>query len=79
MVATTDTTGKFRLTRVGSTVTSYYYSSAGSGSWVPVHTGTGITTTPWSLVFYTGYALGGDMTDMSVTYSSLTITSSSAP
>jgi hypothetical protein len=79
MVATTDTTGKFRLTRVGSTVTSYYYSSAGSGSWVAVHTGTGITTTPWSLVFYTGYALGADMTDMSVTYSSLMITSSSAP
>ena len=40
MVATTDTTGKFRLTRVGLAVTSYYYSSAGSGSWVAVHTAT---------------------------------------
>ena len=78
MVATTDTTGKFRLTRVGSTVTSYY-SSAGNGSWVAVHTATGITTTPWGLVFYTGYALGTDRTDMNVTFSSLTITSGSAP
>jgi hypothetical protein len=79
MVATTDTTGKFRLTRVGSTVTSYYDSSAGNGSWVAVHTATGITTTPWGLVFYTGYALGTDRTDMNVTFSSLTITSGSAP
>ena len=36
VVATTDSSGKLRLVRVGETITGYYFSS---GAWVPIHTG----------------------------------------
>ena len=80
-VTTTDTTGTFRLTRTGATVTSYYLSGAdgGSGSWVAVTSATGMTTTPWTLAIYTGYDVGGDATDMNVAYTSLEIASAGAP
>lgn len=85
--ATTAVTGALRVARVGSTVTSYTWvpadagadgGDAGGGSWSVFDTGTGMTTTPWTMVFYTGmYA--GDGTNQTVKLSNLVITSSSTP
>lgn len=78
--STADTTGKLRLTRTGSTVTSYYFSPADGGSWVQVLSVPAMTTTPWSLTLYTGDDAGTADTDLqTVTFSSLTVTSATTP
>ena len=81
-IATTDTTGTMRLTRTGTTVTSYFFTpdDAGGGSWTQVMTDT-LTTTPWALEFYTGYNPpgSGDTQNQSVSFSNLVITSANTP
>ena len=86
-----DRTGTFRFTRVGTTVTAYYFASADAGVadagedagggalWVPIRSATTVST-PWGLEFYTGYsANGGDPAPQTVHFSNLRIISSSSP
>lgn len=78
-VATTDATPRLRLTRSGSTVTSYY-SDDGGGSWQPDVSESGATTTPWSLIIYTGKTqASADTASQSVSFSNLSIVSASRP
>ena len=57
LLATSDTTGRLRITRTGTTVTSYYWkvgaTDAGTGQWVLVKTAT-LTSTPWVVLLYAG-------------------------
>jgi hypothetical protein len=80
MIPTTDATGAMRLTRAGGTVKSYYRTAANGGTWTSFVTASGMTTTPWTLVFYTGYdASGGDRTSQSVSFRALQVSSASTP
>jgi len=76
-VPTTDVTGRFRLTRAGTTVKSYYWKTgAPAGQWVLVNTAT-LTNTPWVLVLYEGdnsAANKGPTAPYSVTFSNLLVT-----
>ena len=76
-VPTTDVTGRFRLTRTGTTVKSYYWKTgAPAGQWVLVNTAT-LTNTPWVLVLYEGdnsAANKGPTAPYSVTFSNLLVT-----
>ena len=76
-VPTTDVTGRFRLTRAGTTVKSYYWKTgAPDGQWVLVNTAT-LTNTPWVLVLYEGdnsAANKGPTAPYSVTFSNLLVT-----
>jgi hypothetical protein len=83
--STTDINGTMRVTRVGSTVTSYTkvngdagVGDAGPGGWSSFATNTGMTTTPWTIVFYMG-VYNGDGTAASATFSNLSIKSASTP
>jgi hypothetical protein len=80
-VATTDVTGRLRLTRAGTTVKSYYWKTGTpSGQWVLVNTAT-LTSTPWTLVLYEGdnsAANKGPKAPYSVTFSNLLVTSPGA-
>jgi hypothetical protein len=80
--ATTDASGTFRVTRSGSTVTSYTWAGVDAGAdgsgWSAFDMGTGMTTVPWSIEFYTG-VYNGDTTTQKVTFSNLVITSASTP
>jgi hypothetical protein len=83
--STTDVTGTMRVTRVGSTVTSYTkvngdggVADAGANGWSSFVTSASVTTTPWTMVFYTG-VYNGDGTVGSVTLSNLHIKSASTP
>ena len=79
-VATTDVTGRFRLTRAGTTVKSYYWKTgAPDGQWVLVNTAT-LTNTPWVLVLYEGdnSAANRGPAPYSVTFSNLLVTFPSA-
>jgi hypothetical protein len=77
LVPTTDVTGRFRLTRTGTTVKSYYWKTgAPDGQWVLVNTAT-LTNTPWVLVLYEGdnsAANKGPTAPYSVTFSNLLVT-----
>src|SRR5205823_4026178 len=78
--ATTDTSGTLRLTRSGSTVNSYTWVGAdadGSG-WSVLATGTGVTTTPWTIELYTGVYIE-DSTTQKVNFTHLVVTSASTP
>jgi hypothetical protein len=76
-VPTTDVTGRFRLTRAGTTVKSYYWKTgAPAGQWVLVNTAT-LTNTPWVLVLYEGDnspANKGPTAPYSITFSNLLVT-----
>jgi hypothetical protein len=76
-VATTDVTGRLRLTRAGTTVKSYYWKTgAPDGQWVLVNTAT-LSSTPWTLVLYEGdnsAANKGPTAPYSVTFSNLLVT-----
>jgi hypothetical protein len=75
-VPTTDVTGRFRLTRAGTTVKSYYWKTgAPAGQWVLVNTAT-LTNTPWVLVLYEGdnSAANKGPAPYSVTFSNLLVT-----
>jgi hypothetical protein len=75
-VPTTDVTGRFRLTRAGTTVKSYYWKTgAPDGQWVLVNTAT-LTNTPWVLVLYEGdnSAANRGPAPYSVTFSNLLVT-----
>jgi hypothetical protein len=76
-VPTTDVTGRFRLTRAGTTVKSYYWKTGTpDGQWVLVNTAT-LTNTPWVLVLYEGdnsAANKGPTAPYSVTFSNLLVT-----
>ena len=77
-VPTTDVTGRFRLTRAGTTVKSYYWKTgAPDGQWVLVNTAT-LTNTPWVLVLYEGdnSAANKGPAPYSVTFSNLLISGS---
>jgi hypothetical protein len=83
--STTDVTGTLRVTRVGSTVTSYtrVAGDAGTGDggtadWSTFVTGTGLTTIPWTMVFYTGVN-NSDGNAQTVKLSNLVIKSASTP
>jgi hypothetical protein len=83
--STFDVTGTMRVTRVGSTVTSYTkvngdggVADAGANGWSSFVTGASVTTSPWSIVFYTG-VYNGDGNVGSVTLSNLRIKSASTP
>jgi hypothetical protein len=77
LVPTTDVTGRFRLTRTGTTVKSYYWKAGNpDGQWVLVNTAT-LTGTPWGLVLYEGDnspANAGPTAPYSVTFSNLLVT-----
>jgi len=80
LVPTTDVTGRFRLTRAGTTVKSYYWKTgAPDGQWVLVNTAT-LTNTPWVLVLYEGdnSAANRGPAPYSVTFSNLLVTFPSA-
>jgi hypothetical protein len=76
-VPTTDVTGRLRLTRVGTTVKSYYWKpGVPAGQWVLVNTAT-LTNTPWVLVLYEGdnsAANKGPTAPYSVTFTNLLVT-----
>ena len=50
---TTDTRGKLRITRIGSTVTAYYLSGS---TWQPLVTASGASTAPSTGVYLAQYA-----------------------
>jgi hypothetical protein len=79
-VPTTAVSAVMRVTRSGSTVTSYHWTAGGDGggAWTADFTATGMTTTPWALTLYTGDNTG-DATSQSVSFSNLVIVSASAP
>jgi hypothetical protein len=86
--STTDVTGTMRITRVGSTVTSYTKingdagaGDAGADGWSTFVTGGGVTTTPWTIVFYTGLYASDQRPEnaASVALSNLVIKSASTP
>jgi hypothetical protein len=70
---TSDTQGKFRITRIGAFVSAYYWSS---GAWKLLNTAT-LNRVPWTIELY----ISGDSatTNDVVDFSGLTIVSSSAP
>jgi hypothetical protein len=80
LLATSDTTGRLRITRTGTTVTSYYWkvgtTDAGTGQWVLVKTAV-LTSTPWVVLLYEGdnSAASSGPASYSVTFSSLQVTS----
>ena len=80
LLATSDTTGRLRITRSGTTVTSYYWkvgtTDAGTGQWVLVKTAV-LTSTPWVVLLYEGdnSAASSGPASYSVTFSSLQVTS----
>ena len=80
LLATSDTTGRLRITRTGTTVTSYYWkvgaTDAGTGQWVLVKTAT-LTSTPWVVLLYAGdnSAASSGPASYSVTFSNLQVTS----
>lgn len=83
--STTAVTGTLRVTRVGSTVTSYTQvngdagvGDAAAGGWSSFVTATGMTTTPWTIAFYTG-VYNGDGTAATARLSNLVIKSASTP
>ena len=84
ILATSDTTGRLRITRSGTTVTSYYWkvgtTDAGTGQWVLVKTAV-LTSTPWVVLLYAGdnSTVGaGPAASYSVTFSNLQVTSPGA-
>jgi hypothetical protein len=72
-VATTDTVGRYRITRVGSLVNAYYWSS---GAWSLLNTAT-LNSAPWTIELYISAdsVTSNDVVD----FSGLTIASSSTP
>lgn len=87
-LSTTDVTGTMRITRVGSTVTSYTKingdagaGDAGADGWSTFVTGATVTTTPWTIIFYTGLYASDRRPEnaASVTLSNLVINSASTP
>ena len=80
LLATSDTTGRLRITRSGTTVTSYYWkvgtTDAGTGQWVLVKTAV-LTSTPWVVLLYEGdnSAASSVPASYSVTFSNLQVTS----
>jgi len=70
--------GKLRVTRVGSTVKSYYWTIAADGgaSWTEFGSATGMSTHPWSLILYTGTL---DPASESATFAKMAIGSASVP
>jgi hypothetical protein len=79
LVPAEDVTGRFRLTRSGTTVKSYYWKAgtpaAGDGQWILVKTAT-LTSTPWVLVLYEGdnSAASAGSAPYSVTFTNLLVT-----
>jgi formylglycine-generating enzyme required for sulfatase activity len=79
LVPAADVTGRFRLTRSGTTVKSYYWKAgtpdAGDGLWILVKTAT-LTSTPWVLVLYAGdnSAASAGPAPYSVTFTNLLVT-----
>ena len=79
LVPAADVTGRFRLTRSGTTVKSYYWKAgtpaAGDGQWILVKTAT-LTSTPWVLVLYEGdnSAASAGPAPYSVTFTNLLVT-----
>jgi hypothetical protein len=83
--STTAVTGTLRVTRVGSTVSSYTQvngdagvGDAAAGGWSSFVTASGMTTTPWTIAFYTG-VYNGDGTAATARLSNLVIKSASTP
>jgi len=79
LLATSDTTGRLRITRTGTTVTSYYWkvgsTDAGTGEWVLVKTAV-LTGTPWVVLLYAGdnSTAGAGPPNYTVTFSNLQVT-----
>jgi hypothetical protein len=73
MAATSDSRGKYRMTRVGAQVTAYYWSG---GGWTQLQTAT-LHSTPWTIELYVA-GVGAPLDDI-VDFSGLTISSASTP
>jgi hypothetical protein len=84
---TTDTSGKMRIVRSGSTVSGYYWSPAGEGgvdgggTWSQLVSAPGMTTGPWSLQFFSGNdnKAASSTLDLDVSFSGLSIMSANTP